>query len=64
MEIAGGGGEIWTLWSEMNQKRTFHIPKKTCKHNLTLADGLVLNFLSTRDVGRFQAILWALLSGL
>jgi hypothetical protein len=23
-----------TLWSEMNQNHTFHIPKK-CKHNLT-----------------------------
>jgi hypothetical protein len=24
----------FTLWSEMNQNRTLHIPKK-CKHNLT-----------------------------
>jgi hypothetical protein len=24
----------FTLWSEMNQNRTFHIPKN-CKHNLT-----------------------------
>jgi hypothetical protein len=22
------GGEIWTVWGEMNQNRTFHIPEK------------------------------------
>jgi hypothetical protein len=43
------------------QNHTFYIPKY-CKHNLP-ADGWLLKFLATGDVGRFQSILWALLSG-
>jgi hypothetical protein len=60
LQIAGD--EIWTLWSEMNQNRTFHIPKSVSI--ILPTDGWLLNFLATGDVGRFQATLWASLSGL
>jgi hypothetical protein len=59
-----GSHREWGLdtleWNEPESHLSY--PPKSVSINL-LADGWLLNFLATGDVGRFQVILWALLSG-
>jgi hypothetical protein len=58
--------EIWLLTVSPFGVKLIKISPSLSQKSVSIilpADGLLLNLLATVDVGRFQAILWALLYG-